>query len=379
MKTVFWLSFIGTIYSYMIYPLVMWAVSNFIRKPLTPPASSSTNYKISLIITAYNEDQRIAQKIEQSLALDYPHDRLEIIVASDASDDRTDQITSNYSDQGVVLIRATERLGKEHAQKLAVDQASGDLLVFTDVGTEVESQSLQALGKYFDDPGIGAVSSIDRMIGQDGSLLGEGLYVRYEMALRKHESQVNTLVGLSGSFFAARRELCSDWNTRVPSDFNTALNCARNRLKAVSAKDVIGIYPDIEDPTKEYPRKRRTILRGISAVAASVDLLNFFHYPLFAFQLWSHKLMRWAVPWFQLLLLTSNVMIVGQHWFYQLTLAGQLVFLIAALVGSVLYPTPNVVWLKIPTFFMQANIASAQALLDYLRGTRAVTWTPSRR
>ena len=89
--------------------------------------------------------------------------------------------------------------------------------------------------------------------------------------------------------------------------------------------------------------------------------------------------MRWAVPWFQLLLLTSNVMIVGQHWFYQLTLAGQLVFLIAALVGSVLYPTPNVVWLKIPAFFMQANIASAQALLDYLRGTRAVTWTPSRR
>lgn len=377
-ETIFWFSLFCTLYSYLVYPLIMWVVSIYLGngQPVTAVANSHT---ISLIITAYNEEQRIAQKIERTLALNYPNDQLQIIVASDASDDNTDEIARSYSDQGVQVIRASERLGKEHAQKLAVDQATGELLVFTDVGTQIEPQSLLALGKYFDNPEIGAVSSVDRMISPDGTARGEGLYVRYEMALRKHESQVSTLVGLSGSFFAARRELCTEWNTRIPSDFNTALNCARHQLKAVSADDVIGIYPDIQDPAKEYPRKRRTILRGISALANSTDLLNIVRFPSFAFQLWSHKIMRWAVPWFQLLLLASNVLIAGQHWFYQVTLAGQLVLLLTALVGSVLNPIPNKIWLKIPAFFMQANIAAAHALVDYLRGIRAVTWTPSRR
>lgn len=378
METIFWLSVIGTLYSYLIYPIIMWAVSasRSVRESAdTPPKT----HAISLIITAYNEEQRIAQKIEQTLALNYPRDQLQIIVASDASDDDTDLIARRYEEQGILVVRAPERLGKENAQKLAIDQASGELMVFTDVGTQIEADSLLALQKYFDDPGIGAVSSVDRLISADGIPLGEGLYVRYEMALRKHESKVSTLVGLSGSFFAARREICANWASDIPSDFNTALNCVRQRRKAISADDVIGIYTDIQDPAKEYPRKRRTILRGISAVAASSDLLNFFQFPSFAFQLWSHKIMRWAVPWFQLLLLFSNVIIAGQHWFYQLTLAGHLALLTAALVGSVLYPTPTKAWLKIPTFFMQANIAAAHALIDYLSGTRAVTWTPSRR
>ena len=378
MATIFWLSLIGTLYSYLIYPLIMWSISSSVRTRQGANVPPKT-HTISLIITAYNEEQRIAQKIDQTLALNYPRDQLQIIVASDASDDDTDQIASGYKDKGVLVVRAPERLGKEHAQKLAIEQTTGDLLVFTDVGTQIETDSLLSLEKYFDDPEIGAVSSVDRMISADGTPLGEGLYVRYEMALRKHESKVSTLVGLSGSFFAARREICANWNSQIPSDFNTALNCARQNRKAISADDVIGIYPDIQDPAKEYPRKRRTILRGMSAVAASTDLLNIFRYPSFAFQLWSHKIMRWAVPWFQLALLLSNMAVVGQHWFFQLTLLGQLALLIMALIGSVLHPKPSAIALKIPAFFMQVNIASAHALIDYLRGTRAVTWTPSKR
>lgn len=378
MVTIFWLSLVGTLYSYLIYPLLMWAASYW-RGHYQPTSIASREPSISLIITAYNEERRIAQKIAQSLALNYPDDLLEIIVASDASDDTTDKIANSYRDQGVLVIRSSERRGKEHAQKLAVDQAAGELLVFTDVGTQIAPESLLALVRYFNDPIIGAVSSVDRVVNDDGTSLGEGIYVRYEMALRKHESQVNTLVGLSGSFFAVRKSLCTDWNSQIPSDFNTALNCARHHLKAISADDVIGIYPDIHDSAKEYPRKRRTVLRGITAVASSTDLLNVFRYPGFAFQLWGHKIMRWAVPWFQLLLLLSNLMIAGQHWFYQLALLGQFALLIAALIGSVLYPKPKASWLKIPAFFMQVNIASAHALVDYLRGARVVTWTPSRR
>ncbi len=378
METIFWISIGGTLYSYIIYPAIMWAASHLTRKK-TPTKNPRKDHTISLIITAHNEEQRIAKKIEQSLALDFPSDQLEIIVASDASTDNTDQIARSYSDQGITVIRAQERFGKEHAQQLAVNHANGELLIFSDVGTEIEKKSLMALTKYFNDPKIGAVSSVDRMISGDGTAVGEGLYVRYEMALRKHESQVSTLVGLSGSFFGVRREICADWNTNIPSDFNTALNCARQHLKAISADDVIGIYPDIQNPVKEYPRKRRTILRGISAVAASTDLLNPFRHPLFSFQLVSHKIMRWAVPWFQLLLLGSNLAIVDQHGFYQLALLGQLTLLTTALVGSVIYPKTDVIWLKIPAFFMQVNIAAAQALIDYLMGKRAITWAPSQR
>ena len=280
-ETIFWLSLIGTIYSYLIYPLIMWLLAALHKDK---PASDITpkNHTASLIITVYNEELRIAKKIEQSLVLNFPSDGLQIIVASDASDDDTDTIVKGYEQQGVLLVRAEGRLGKEHAQNLAIEKASGELLIFTDVGTEIEANSLLTLARHFDNPLIGAVSSVDRMISSGGTPLGEGLYVRYEMALRKHESKASTLVGLSGSFFASRREICAQWNSQIPSDFNTALNCARQNLKAISADDVIGIYPDIQDPAKEYPRKRRTILRGISAVASSTDLLNFIRYPGFA-------------------------------------------------------------------------------------------------
>ena len=385
MATLFWVCLFGAVYSYLLYPLLLLLISR-LRKSrngdqtvATPSEEGAGGYKISIIIAAHNEAARIEQKLEQTLALDYPLAIREIIVASDASDDGTDQIVQQFANRGVILVRSDQRLGKEHAQQLAVQKATGELLIFTDTGTTIESASLRAATRYFDDPQVGAISSVDRLISKDGSPAGEGVYVKYEMALRRLESRINSLVGLSGSFFAARRSLCLDWDTSIPSDFNTAMNCIKQGYRAVNADDVIGLYPDIENPAKEYPRKRRTVLRGVSALASNRELLNPARYPLVAFQLWSHKIMRWAVPWFQVPLLITNLFIAHVNAFYALILTGHLLLLGAALIGSVVTPRPTNIALKIPAFFMQVNIASAHAVIDYFRGQRMVTWSPSKR
>ncbi len=385
MATLFWVCLFGAVYSYLLYPLLLLLMSRLLKLRTRAPAvatgdaAGADGDSISIIIAAHNEAARIEQKLKQTLALDYPRSARQIIVASDASDDGTDEIVEQFADQGVVLVRSDQRLGKEHAQQLAVQRATGDLLIFTDTGTTIDSDSLTAATGYFADPEVGAISSVDRLISKDGSPAGEGLYVKYEMALRRLESGISSLVGLSGSFFAARRSLCLDWDTSIPSDFNTAMNCIKQGYRAVHADDVVGLYPDIENPDKEYPRKRRTVLRGVTALATKRELLNPIRFPLVAFQLWSHKIMRWAVPWFQIPLLVSNLFIAHVHPFYALVLTAHLLLLAAALIGSVVTPRPTNVALKIPAFFMQVNVASAHAVIDYLLGRRMVTWSPSKR
>lgn len=378
MVTLFWILTILSIFSYVIYPITLLLIRS-LKKKYTLRYHNGTNQKTTIIITAFNEESRIGAKIEDTLALFETTELPEIIVASDCSTDNTDEIVKGYQDKGIKLVRAKERLGKENAQKEAIEVATGEILVFTDVATIIEKESINAALRYFSDPAIGAVSSVDKMVTESGELAGEGIYLKYEMLLRKLESDVNTLVGLSGSFFIARKELCRDWNTQIPSDFNVALTCARNGLKAISAPDVIGLYPDIKNSTNEYPRKRRTILRGMSALYSNAELLLPVAHPLFSFQLWSHKIFRWGVPWFQAGALISNIYLADTHLFYQIMLTMHVLLISIALVGAVCTPQLSSSWIRIPTFFMQVNIASAHALIDFLQGKRAVTWTPSKR
>src|SRR5690606_36863126 len=285
------------VYSYFIYPVVLAVLLSW--RPRGAGATTATALpSMSLIVTAYNEAGRIREKLDNSLAIDYP--ALEIIIASDCSSDDTDDIVREYSARGVKLVRADDRLGKENAQWCAIRQAQGEVLVFSDVATQIPADALGKLAVHFVDAGVGAVSSEDRFISQDETIAGEGAYVRYEMWLRRMESDVSGLVGLSGSFFAARREVCSEWDIHSPSDFNTALNCARAGLRAVTAPDVLGFYKDLKDPQKEYQRKVRTVLRGITAIARHTDVLSFTRFRWFALQVWSHKILRWGVPWFLL-------------------------------------------------------------------------------
>ncbi|MBI5451152.1 MAG: glycosyltransferase family 2 protein [Gammaproteobacteria bacterium] len=372
---VFWLALFATGYSYFFYPMLLLVLPG--RVPHIGLAASLP--RVSLIITARNESLRIQAKLENALAVDYPADRFEIIVASDASDDGMDELVYGYSGRGVQLIRAGVRKGKEYAQSLAIAAASGEILVFSDVATQIPADSIHKIVSRFSDPVVGAVSSEDRFVSQDGQIAGEGVYVRYEMWLRALESRVNSLVGLSGSFFAARKQVCSDWDITVPSDFNTALNCARLGYVAVSAPDVLGYYADLKDPAREYQRKVRTVLRGMAGLFGRLDVMNPWRYRFFAVQVISHKLMRWLVPWALLLLLICTALLWDASVYYVIFLWMQLVFYVAALLGWRSVVLRRLLICRLPFFFMQANIAVAQAGISYLLGRRVTLWEPSRR
>jgi len=342
-----------------------------------PPSISPP--KLSFVITAFNEENGIRAKIENTLTVNYPPELLEIIVASDGSTDSTNDIVLEYAAQGVRLAKVDEQKGKENAQRFAIDQAKGDIIVFSDVSTRIEPQSLHIIANAFLDPEVGAVSSEDRFITSNGEVAGEGAYVKYEMWLRKLESSVCSLVGLSGSFFAARKEICADWDITVPSDFNTALSCVLNDKAAVTVPNLLGFYPNLADESKEYQRKLRTVIRGIAALFNRIEVANPFRFGFFAVQVISHKVMRWLVPWFLAGLMLTNLILLGQGFIYQLIFIGQLAFYTVATLGWVSQKLRLNSLIKIPFFFTQVNIAIAHATLQYLGGKRVTHWKPSKR
>jgi len=378
MALVFYISALLCVYSYFLYPLIL-KVTPSRPSYLLPPLLDSDLPRLSLVITVHNEEDRIREKLENTLEIDYPRDSLEIIVASDFSTDTTDDIVESYTDKGVRLVRADARKGKEYAQLCAIRVAAGDIMVFSDVATRIPDDALRIVAAQFSNDQVGALSSEDRFIGNDGHLVGEGAYVKYEMWLRRLESDQAGLVGLSGSFFAARREVCEDWDIYSPSDFNTALNCAKRGMIAITCPEVVGIYRDVKDSGLEYRRKIRTVIRGFTAIARHPEVLNPLHMKMFAFQIWSHKIMRWGVPWFLLLFAVITVMQQGQGMIYTSALVAQAVFYALALAGWMSKKMRENTLVRFIFFFVQTNLALAQAMLLFISGKRMTIWAPSRR
>jgi len=377
LKFWFWISLVGVFFSYFIYPAVLSMLPTRRSRNKGGSYELASKTSVSLIVTAHNEAQRIREKIQNCLKLEYPD--LEIIIASDASTDDTDSIVSEFREQGVKLARANERKGKEYAQLQAIKASRGDILIFSDVATSIPEDAVSRMVRYFDDAEVGAVSSEDRFISRDGTVAGEGAYVRYEMWLRSLESQRAGLVGLSGSFFAVRKAVCEEWDIYSPSDFNTALNSARAGLVAVTAPDVLGYYQDVADASREYQRKVRTIIRGLTALSRHPEVLNPFKFGLFAFQVFGHKLMRWLAPWFGICLFFSSALLLGEGAFYSLAFYGQLLLFTFVFAAYLIPSLRQVSLLKIPFFFVQANVAVAHAVMSFLSGRRMTVWTPSKR
>lgn len=376
LQAVFWISLGLIIYVYVGYPMMLLVLRVFRRRgvskrPIYPP--------ITLIITAYNEERRIAAKLQNALQQSYPASQLQILVASDCSNDGTDEIVEKHSVRGIGLIRAPERMGKEAAQKLAVHAAKGDILVFSDVATVLESNALANIVENFADPTVGCVSSEDRFLERDGTVSGEGAYIRYEMFLRRLETEVNTVVGLSGSFFAARREVCAEWADNLQSDFNTLLNSIKLGMRGISDPASIGYYQNIRDERKEFDRKVRTVLRGLSVFMASWRMVNPVRYGLFSWQLLSHKLCRWLVPFALIEALLSNALLASESIFYGLTMFVQILFYSIALSSRMMKRSSNIAYFKIPAFFVLANWSILIAWYRYFRGDRVVAWEPSKR
>jgi cellulose synthase/poly-beta-1,6-N-acetylglucosamine synthase-like glycosyltransferase len=374
MRWLFWISMALVAYTYVGYPIVLWVLTQ-----LRPhdARKGSIQPSVSIIIAARNEADKIRRKIEHTLALDYPPGRFEVLVASDASDDGTDDIVDEYAGRGVRLVRAPLRKGKENAQGLALAAATGDIIVMTDSATLLEPEALRRLVENFADASIGAVSSEDFLVDAAGNPTAEGVYVKFEMWVRRLESRFHSIVGLSGSCFAIRRELCGYWPATLASDFLSALHAARAGYRAIADPSARGRFVAVASTQAEMRRKVRTFLRGITVLMANLDLLNPLRYGRFAFQLASHKLLRFLAPILLVVGLVASAL-VGEPLYYA-AFAAQAAFYLLAYASGIVPRLQQQRLVRVAHFFTMVQVAMLMAWVKYAMGQQQVTWEPSRR
>ena len=375
-EIIFFASVFLVCFAYLGYPLSLLLIAKIRRMEVKRAISYPT---VTFIVTVHNEEKRIHQKLENSLSLEYPADKLHIVVASDGSTDRTNEIVQGYLGRGVELLALAERKGKESAQRDAVRNASGEILVFSDVATSVERDALRRLVSNFADCSVGCVSSEDRVIADDGKPSGEGLYVCYEMWVRALETRANSLVGMSGSLFAARKEVCADFSADMQSDFRTVLNSVKLGLRGISDPLVVGVYRDAGDRRREWERKVRTVVRGLTVFFRHLELLNPIRYGWFSYQLLCHKLLRWCVPAFLFVAFGANLALARGSDAFGALLIAQIIFYSLGLLGLLRPHRQEPMPVKIPAYFVAVNASLLMAWWRYLRGERITVWLPTRR
>lgn len=369
-------------YAYVGYPLLLALIARTRRRRPQPSAAEWPS--ITITVPCYNEAKSIRTTLESLLALDYPADRRQIIVISDASTDGTDDVVRSMADRGVELIRLESRRGKSAAENAAGPAARGAIVINTDATIRIQPHALKALVRAFFDPEVGVASGRDVSVGATPdatSASGESGYVGYEMTVRALETRVGSIVGASGCFYGIRRSLYeSQFPESLSRDFASALIAREHGYRAVSVDEAVCLVPRTGSLQSEYRRKIRTMARGLQTLWYKRALLNPFRYGSFAWMLFSHKLCRWLVyPALPLAALALLVHSLHSPWWTAL--------LVTAIVGIVLgligmrWPAgrraPKL--LTIAGFAVASNVAGMLAWLQVLRNKRAAVWEPTRR
>jgi len=383
---IFWISFSFLFYIYFLYPLLL-GILFFARKK---PVSFDETYEpsVSLIIAAYNEEAVIGSKIENSLKLDYPTNKLEILVFSDASSDRTDEIVKSYSDRGVKLVRVEGRRGKTFCQNEAAQTASGEILIFSDANSMYETDAPRKLVRHFVSQHVGCVvgelryrhSKEERGRG----VAGEGIYWRYEQLIKRLESHASSAVGANGSIYAIRKRLFEALPSDAVEDFVRPLKVVQKGYKVVYEPAAVTWEETASTSAKESQRRVRIVNQSVYSLIKDKSLLNLMNplrYGLFGIQLWSHKVLRWLSGIFLLLFIGFNIPLVGHSVIYTVILAGQGIFYLLALWGLLCEgvrkrQAPRVV--HFAYYFCLSCYAMLKGVFKALHGGTMSTWEPNR-
>jgi cellulose synthase/poly-beta-1,6-N-acetylglucosamine synthase-like glycosyltransferase len=375
---VFW-TCVGLLgYVYFGYPaLARFAARCFGR----PVRAGSIAPVVTVVVAAYNEEAGIQAKLDNILGLDYPPELLNVIVASDGSTDRTDEIVRQNSSNRVQLLRVEGRRGKTACQNAAVQAASGDIVVFTDATTRIEAHTIQAMVGNFADANVGCVAGSLVYEAKSASLTGQGgtAYWNYELGLRRAESSLGSLVGVSGCLYAVRRSAYTPIQPELISDFVIAMRIREAGLRTVLEPAAVCFEDTLEHSRSELAMRVRVGIRSINALVHERRMLNPFHCGVFAWQLWSHKALRYASPFFWLAALITNLGLLGDGWIYQVMLAGQLAILLLGTLGFFQSTqSQGGGLLRKPYYFVLTNLASLLATVKFLRGERMIVWKPVR-
>lgn len=370
---VFWISLGLIFYTHLGYPLLLRMLLALRGRPADPGRSSTSPDSdeaelpaVSLIVAAYDEEEVIAAKVANALALDYPRERLQVIVASDGS---TDATVERARAAGADLVLDLPRGGKTTAQNAAAEQASGEILAFSDANSVWDAAALRRLVEEFAAPEVAYVCGQVRFIDSGGGNL-EGAYWRYEMAVREMESALAGVTAGNGAIYAVRRDAYVPLRPSGSHDLSFPFLLAKRGLRSLyvpRARAEERMVPTLEG---EFARKRRMMVGLWDIVAGEGMLAPRGYSPLYALELASHRLLRYLTPFLHLAALAANLILLGEGWFYTVVLVAQLAFLAAALLGRRLPVGP----LRIARYYTMTTAAIAAGLWDRLRGGPPGTW-----
>jgi len=364
------------VYVYAGYPLLAWAIS--VLRPRPVLARDDHRPRVSVLIAAFNEAASIEQTVRNKLEQDYPPDRLEVLVVSDASDDGTDAIVEALGDPRVRLVRQEPRAGKTSGLNLIAPQATGEVLVFSDANSLYAPDTIAELVKPLADPDVGYVTGRMLYRAPDGSPTGEGCsaYMRYENQLRAWETRLGSIVGVDGGVDAIRRDIWQPMRADQLPDFVAPLT-VRARGYRVVYQPGARLYEDaLSDSGDEFRMRVRVTLRAFWAMKDMARMLDPLRYGLFAWQLWSHKLLRYLAPFFQLGVLVANVAVAGQGGPWLTLLGLQAVFYGGVAVAHVRRHQPQPGLVSAAYYLCVVNLASGLAFVQFLLGKKKVTWNP---
>jgi len=377
-ETVFWLSVVALFYTYAGYPVLLALVSALKPRKVRRGEFEPT---VTIIIAAYNEERDLAAKLENTLALDYPRELLEIIVASDCSSDGTDEIAREFAGRGVKLLRQSMRLGKTAAQNAAVEQAHGEILLFSDATSLYQPDAVRAIMPSFADATVGCVAGRLEYVDGSNSRVGRGArsYWSYETFLKRHESRVGSLIGASGCLYAVRRSAYVPLYHEACSDFIIATKMVEQGLRAVYEPNAVCTEQTNRQSDQELKMRVRIIAQTFTDLWRHRALLNPVRGGFYGVQLLSHKVMRYLVPFFLMGLFVSSAVLAPASLFFRLMFAAQIAC----------YACPALAWmldrvgirsrlLAFPQYFMLANLASLIGCYKFLRGQRYASWEPIR-
>jgi len=366
-------------YVYFGYPLLLWL--GIIGRRESARRQLATHPLVSIIVAAHNEESCIEEKLLNLLALDYPRDRTEILIGSDGSSDRTEEIVRQFAGQGVGLVSFPQQHGKSSMQNSLAALASGEILVFTDADCLLPRAALSQLLEHFADPRVGLVSACPRFQNAFETAVteNEGLYLRYETWLRQRESERGLLAMASGSLFAVRRSLWQPLAPNFGDDFVLPLRVLRaGMINRIDSRVIAFTHLSQTRAASMLRMKSRIVSKDFSALLAHRDLLNPFRYGAASIALWSHKLLRWLVPYFLLSLLASNMLLLARPNF-RLFLCLQVAFYAAAAVGFVSGSSRSRLPWHVPMSFCLVNFAALVGTAKAFAGRTSGIWKPERK
>lgn len=365
-------------YVYVGYPLLVYVMSLLFPRNVN---HGEIEPNVTVLITAFNEEDSIREKLENTLRIDYPADKLEILVASDGSTDRTDEIAGAFASRGVKLFRQEGRVGKTTTQNNAVEQATGEIILFSDATTAYREDVFKHLLPAFADQSIGCVAGRLIYVDDESTTVGHGArsYWNYETFIKIAESRTCSLIGASGCLYAVRKSVYEPMYAEACSDFLICTSIYRQGLRSVFAPDAVCFENTNRRAADELKMRVRVISQTFTDLWRNRDMLNPLKSGFFAIELVSHKVLRYAVPFILLAFFVASIALAASSTFYAAALAVHILFYSMALIGWLLERAGRRLYvLAMPLYFVLANLASVVGFYKFLRGETYARWEPIR-